>query len=317
MILSANGNLVASSCGWVDKASFMLIDMINHQEKLIKVGDAEYIVLKKGLDDHFAVVQHLKGARVIITIHSFNDPEIKKAEVIVTSERLEFNGDLKLWDLVPKYYVFYLKDEFQKDAYRLVEIDSARKDMLFPALDWFDDSYDHGYQGIMDVIKIPNTSYLLYSIQRDSSPVLYDVVMGKVLRKIKLAGRAGNSMFSFRNKFQELWCIDYDTVVRLNVNDFGVANKKRLQAASLGMMMQFVGDFSFTPNDKYCAIARPFSNDVLLLDSNTLKVSSSFKSKYQPLSLAVNQDYRFVLRDWKSGALEYGLFQLKKKFWSF
>ncbi len=199
MILNSSETKIVASCGWVDKSSLLVIDTRDHQEKRFKIGEAQYIVLKKLPKDYFIVIQYFSGEYVILSIHSFADPTSKLTEVIVTSKHLEFKGDQGLWKLAPKYYVAYLNDQFQGNDYRLIEINLERKDELFPNLEWFDDSYDKGYQGVMDVVEIPNTNYLLFSVQRSSAPVLYDISNKKVVSKIKLAGRTGNPSFPASN----------------------------------------------------------------------------------------------------------------------
>ncbi len=317
MILNSSETKIVASCGWVDKSSLLVIDTRDHQEKRFKIGEAQYIVLKKLPKDYFIVIQYFSGEYVILSIHSFADPTSKLTEVIVTSKHLEFKGDQGLWKLAPKYYVAYLNDQFQGNDYRLIEINLERKDELFPNLEWFDDSYDKGYQGVMDVVEIPNTNYLLFSVQRSSAPVLYDISNKKVVSKIKLAGRAGNPVFTFRNNQRELWCVDYDTLIRMRIPDWRILVKRRLQGPSLQAVMQFIGDFSFTADEKYCAVARPFSRDTILIECDTFKIVAKRRSHFQPINTVVLSNLDFAVRDWQTGKVEFGLFKIKKGIWPF
>lgn len=312
MILNSAETRIVASCGWVEKSSLLVIDTKSHQEERIKIGEAQYITLKKLPEDYFLAIQHFSGEYIILSVHSFANPACKLTEAIATSKSLEFKGELDLWKLAPKYYVAYLKDKLRGDDYRLVEINLGRKDELFPNLKWFDDSYDKDYQGVIDVIEIPNTSNLLFSVQRSSSPVLYDIAKQEVVSKIKLTGRAGNPIFSFRNNQKELWCVDYDTLIRMRISDWKILAKKRLQGPSLQTTMQSIGDFSFTPDEKYCAVARPFSKDVVLMGCDNFMVIAKYRSRFQPFNIAILSSLDFVARDWQTGKTEFGLFKIKK-----
>lgn len=317
MILNSSETKIVASCGWVEKSSLLVICPRERKEERLKIGEAGYIGLKKLPQDYFLAIQHYPGEYVVLSIHSFQNPAEILAEVIATSRNLKFRGDDSLWKLAPKYYVGGLNDESEGRAYRLIEMNRERKEELFPDLEWWDKSYDKMYQGVIDVIEIPNTDYLLFSVQRDSEPVLYDISGKKVTKKIKLAGRRGNPIFTFRNNQKELWCIDYDTLVKIRLSDWKILAKKRMQGSILQMDMLFVGDFSFTADEKYCAVARPYSRDLVLLRCDPLKVVANCGSRFQPLSVAVLSNLDYVARNWKTGQVEYGSFKLKKKFWPF
>ena len=317
MILNSSETRIVASCGWVEKSGLLVIDPRERKEECLKIGEAGYIGLKKLPQDYFLVIQHYPGEHMVLSIHSFKDPAEKLAEVTITSRNLEFRGDGNLWKLAPKYYVGGLNDELKGRDYRLIEINLERKEELFPDLEWWDNSYDKMYQGVIDVIEIPNTDYVLFSVQRDSEPVLYDIFKKKVAKKIKLAGRRGNPIFTFRNNHKEIWCRDYDTLVKMRVSDWKILAKKCLQGGSLGVDKQFIGDFSFTPDEKYCAVARPFSKDLILLKCDNLKVVAECGSESQPISTVVLSNLDFVARDWKTGKVEFGSFKVKKKYWPF
>lgn len=305
MILDKDESKIIASCGWVEKSSLLVIDIQSKTKKRIKISDASYLILKQISDDLF-VVKHVfeNNEKLLISIHSISHPETKLAEVLVTPNDLDFKGDIALWSFSPKYYTHYLDNQ-----YRLIEIDVKRDKEQFPALEWFDDFYDHGWQSVMDVIEL-SSNQLLFAIQRDSNPVLYDVVDKKVIKKINLAGRRGNPIFEFNKNKTELWCVDYDTLVKLDVEELIVLKKKKFQKPSIDNYGQFIGGFNIINSEKYCAIARPFSQDVILVDCDTFKIISKSKCKYQPIRVVVLSNYEYVSRDWKTGKIEYGKFKL-------
>jgi len=64
--------------------------------------------------------------------------------------------------------------------------------------------------------------------------------------------------------------------------------------------------FSFAP-DPICAVARPFSGDVVDLDTGSFKVKWIAQLGGQPpLEVAALRDREVVARDWKTGAVARG-----------
>jgi hypothetical protein len=55
-----------------------------------------------------------------------------------------------------------------------------------------------------------------------------------------------------------------------------------------------------------CAVGRPFSRDVLGIDSESFAVTSRADLGEQPLDVALLSDGRVFARDWKSGCRLHG-----------
>src|SRR5262249_30918002 len=125
-------------------------------------------------------------------------------------------------------------------------------------LEWYDNSYDKGYQGVFDVLGLPGESAALVSVQRSSRVILHDLDTGKRINSIDLGGRGGNPKLELRESGKEVWAADYDTLVVVGTEDWKIQRKSRLQGAAAGTQ-QFIGDFSFSPDQKLCLVARPFS----------------------------------------------------------
>jgi hypothetical protein len=160
------------------------------------------------------------------------------------------------------------------------------------------------------VIGIPGNTALIISVQRDSCPVLYDPKERKVIQKLTLAGRHGNPKLRFRRTANEVWADDYDSLLRLDPQDWSVLNQIRLQGAATGTA-QFIGTFCFNKNETLCAVGRPFSGDVVALDTRTFKMTHKAVVGRQPLDVALLSDGRVFARDWKTGDLLKG--RLKRK----
>jgi len=311
VILNSLETRIISSLGWVEKSGLLIIDIPSKKTKIVKLGGADYISLKKISGEYFIAINHFKSKQLTISIHSFDDPEVKLDEVTIIPKDSSFEGKSELWKITPRYYVEYFVDGFN-NGYKLINIDIDNKKIELSRLEWFDDSYDYGYQGVIDVIQMPDSGNLLFSVQRDSYPVLYNFFEKKVVRKISLAGRAGNPIFAFRNDNKEIWCVDYDTLLRIDCSNWKILSKARLQLPSLALTQRFIGNFSFSKDEKYCVVARPFNKDVILLKSSNLKLISRFKVKEEPLDVIILSNFEFIYRDWKTGDVGYGVFKVSK-----
>lgn len=193
----------------------------------------------------------------------------------------------------------------------LILVDRHRPSVEIQRLDWYDESYDKGYQGITGVTEVPGEGLLIVCVQRDSRPVLYDPEQRTVIRKLSLAGRLGNPVCRFRRTANELWVGDYDTLLRVDPRDWSVQESRKLQNAAAGTA-QFIGSFAFSGDESLCAVARPFSGDVVALNTKTFKATHRARVGRQPLDVALLQDGRVFARDWKTGDLLTG--KLRRRF---
>jgi hypothetical protein len=85
-----------------------------------------------------------------------------------------------------------------------------------------------------------------------------------------------------------------------------VKQSKRLQDTATGAA-QFIGEFEFNKDESLCAVARPFSGDVIALDILTFEIRYCCKTGGQPLKAVLLKDGRVFARDWKIGALLKGI----------
>ncbi|MBY0495447.1 MAG: hypothetical protein K2Y23_14640 [Cyanobacteria bacterium] len=183
----------------------------------------------------------------------------------------------------------------------LIKIESGH--VHVQRLEWYDSSYDKGYQGVIGVIALPDSRYALVAVQRSSDLVVHDLETGKTARKVTLGARAGNPQLALRNDGKEVWATDYDTLVVVDTASWQVLRTKRLQRALPGTGL-FIGDYSFSA-DGTCCLARPYSGDVVAL-SGRLKIVKSAKMGRQPLEAIELPDGEVIARDWKTGDLLRG-----------
>jgi hypothetical protein len=313
VLTSQDERFIISSIGWVDGGSLWILDTQTGTTRVSKLSDAKYLSIHARWNEHFAVLHHYDTDTIEITAHLFSEPEKIISKIGISGTGIQFDGDLGIWSMLPKAYVGYLKRPVKSDFY-LFLIEPTRPHVEIVDLEWYDDSYDKGYQGVIGVVEVPDMEQVIISVQRNSLPVLYDLQTRHVLGNISLANRTGNPTLRFRKTANELWAIDYDTLLRLDPADWKVRDSTLLQGASGGLDRQFVGDFAFNKDESLCAVARPFSGDVVALDTDRFRITHRCELGEQPLTVAVLSDGRIYCRDWKTGKLLNGT--LKKKWFS-
>lgn len=302
MILSPAEDLIVSSVGWADKAALWVLETKTGKSERLTVSDAKYLSVSPGKGGFFSVLHSFEGGKIEITAHSFSDPEKVVSRISFSTNGAVFDGPPEPWKSLPCAYVTYFARLSGAD-FCLFLIDPFRLQAEIQNLDWYDDSYDKMYQGIVGVAEVPGRDELLFSVQRDSNLVWFDRNSRKILGKIPLANRGGNPALRFRSRKNELWADDYDTLLRLDPENWRVNGSQLLQGAGNGMMRQFIGGFAFSPDESLCAVARPFSGDVVALGTEKFKITHTCNLGRQPLGVAVLSNGTVFARDWKTGDL--------------
>ena len=306
--MSADRSAIVSSLGWVDRGGLWVYSDRGPSVRSIRLGAANYLSLRAGTDDHFAVVHHGEGHVGEITVHRFPEVEQVLARAVIGAGDGMLSGDVDAFARVPRYYTGLLTTPSWAD-FGLITIDVPEGRVLLSPFPWFDDdSYDKMYQGIVGVAEIPDSPLLLISVQRTSTVVIHDPATSRKMGEVKVGDGGGNPALYFRRTAPELWADDYDTLVRLDAATWRVLDRRRLQDADSGTR-QFIGQFTIDAAEELCAVARPFSRDVVGVDVKTFEVRLVASMAGQPLEVAMLAGNRVIARDWKSGALLTGEFR--------
>lgn len=254
------------------------------------------------LPQGFAMSACSSGVRVLCahdeertwTIRRIDDVETVVASAVWDGEGWTLDGDSSIWEDAPRY-VQVDRGDGQSGLVRLTDGPAS-----IDPLSWFwEGSYDHGWQGLFAPVEIPGESRLIFPVQRDSHPVIYDPEARRVVGRLNLAGGHGNPSLRFLRTGPELWADDRDTLLRLRTDTWHVVDSQVLQEASDAGVGQFIGDFWIPYDERVCFVARPFSGDVLTLDMDTFTVTSEIKLGRQPLEVARLGD-ELIARDWKT-----------------
>lgn len=182
MLLSSDRKIAISNLGWVDKNSLWCFDEDSGQVRNVPLGDARYLSLYPSEEQSmFAVLHHYENNYFYYSIHRYDNPSQELCSAELSANGAIFKGNKELFAKVPRYLVTYY-DPGNNPGFYLFLINHKESKILLDTFDWYDDSYDKGYQGITSTIELSNGS-ILVSIQRDSNPVLYDPIERRVLKK--------------------------------------------------------------------------------------------------------------------------------------
>lgn len=233
------------------------------------------------------------GAGTNWSLRRIDDVERAVAAATWDGTRWERDGDEAAWTDSPQY-VLVDRGDGHSGLVRLTDGPAS-----IDPLDWFwDGPYDHGWQGLHLPVEIPGDHRLIFPVQRDSRPVVYDPDARRVEDRLGLVGGHGNPSIRFLRTRPEVWADDYDTMLRLRVGSWVVTNSRNLQPAQDGTQ-QFIGSFWIPHDERVCFVPRPFSGDVVVLDIESFAVTEQITLGRQPLE-AVRLGNELVARDWKS-----------------
>ncbi|MBI2116023.1 MAG: hypothetical protein HYT85_13180 [candidate division NC10 bacterium] len=305
MISNADRTILISSLGWVDHDTLWRFDVPTARVERFPLGSgAQYLSLHSSAADRFVVSHHFDGGRFELTVRPFSDPSQVLARATVTRVERGLVGDSAAWNGVPRLYVGYLSFAPWND-FVLFMVSPSSGQVEVQRLEWYDDSYDKGYQAVVDVLEVPGERAALVSVQRSSQLILHDLATGRKIGIVELGARGGNPQLQYRSSAQEIWASDYDTIAVIAQKDWRVIRSVRLQDAALGTQ-QFIGNYSFAADEASCVVARPFSGDVVEIVSSTLKIKRKAKLGRQPLEGICLPGGKVVARDWKTGDVLHG-----------
>jgi len=303
MIASPDRRVVLSSLGWIEGDAIWCFDVVSGKARTIPQNTgARYSSLHSAGNERFVIVHHFDGVKFMASVSLFSAPELTVSSVAHENGRNSLGGNADAWTGMPGLFVEYLKSPWNDHV--LIKIDSGH--VHIQRLEWYDSSFDKDYQGVLDVIALPDPRYALISVQRGSELIVHDLETGRAHRRVSLGAQFGNPKLALRNGGRELWASDYDTLAVVDTQTWRVLRKRRLQSAAAGSGL-FIGDFSFSPGGT-CCVGRPHSGDVVALDER-LKISRVAHLGRQPVEAIELNDGDVIARDWKTGDLLTGRFE--------
>jgi|CXWL01.1.fsa_nt_gi hypothetical protein len=301
MILNSLRTKIVSSYGWKDRGAFSIVDVRDRSVASFNLECATYITVKIARSNHFVCVHHFNDKKLILTIQSFDAPSEVKGRISIINGQSTFEGNDEVWSLSPRFFIGYFRGQ-----YSLIEICARNREIFIHPLEWFTlEKYDLGYEAPMDAIEIPAQDYLLISVCR-RAPVLYDLSKKIVSREVFIGGHN----FTFIKQNSEIWATSYDELVKSDIRTLKPILSKIFQPPLNGHSNTAIGDFSFSPDEKFCALARPFSHDILILEPESMNEVARIKSEHQPYQIVMLDNNECVYRDHQKGILEFQSFSI-------
>lgn len=282
MLLSGDERFIVSYGNPDLKGAIWYCDTETEQARFVQLSDFHTSVSGGRRRDLFCLHESAMQGSFTLSLRPFDRPTEVLATIRYVPNHWSFEGDQVLWPELPRY-IRYADNEImvivpeQQTGHRL-------------GFAWFDFTYDHDYQAICGVTQVPGQDLFIVSIARDSGPVVCDPITGQAIQTLSLADRHGNPKFRFRRNVPELWADDYDTLLRLDSTNYRILDSLRIQPGLTYEEMwngqppssthttrewsrAFIGDWCFNASESLCAVARPYSYDVVLLDTATFKVT--------------------------------------------
>lgn len=285
---------------WTDHGAIWCCDLESKAETLIPVPDAQFVGVHSGRDGFFRVT-HGKSASVVASVRHLSRPEEILSSVLLDDGDAVLNGDIDVWRMVNRAFVVR-----GLSGQRVLLVDGALGQVKDIDLGWYNgEAYDHGYQGLVDCLAVSGGKEVVVSVQRSSKLVIVDVATNHPVGSIFLAGSRGNPEMLMISDSTFL-ASDYDTLCCVDASARHTKQKVRLQDGRDGISRLFVGEYH-AQLDGLCIVARPYSNDVVLLDSE-LNVINRAPVRCRPMQACLISSREFLVRDWESGIPEFGEF---------
>lgn len=298
MISNSDATIVVDNLGWVDRGALWIYDVREERERRLEIADADHLGIEAAGNDLFLLKHNIPA--LTVSLRAFDAPEVELASIRYEGSRWRFTGDKTLWRSADRAIVIQ-----DPAGPQLFWMDPADDTVSQLDLSWFNaKSYDLGYQGIVDCLPIPATDQIWVSIQRSSTLIVMDRNTNQRVGQIELAGRSGNPRLRLLTGRRVL-ASDYDTLCVIDI-DSQTTRETRLLQKPIGGRRHFVGDYDV--RDSTCAVARTFSGDALLLDTESWAELARTRVEGQPLSMCLLKDGRFIARDWQTGHLSTGQF---------
>ena len=277
------------------------------QEPLSLRIEAPVVQVYSSGHGHFSVGHYFASQRFEVTVHDFTEPSEVKARAVLDPGGNKLEGDITSWSEVPLVNVVEYFHGPRIGSY-FFEIRPDCGQVQLQRIEWYDDSYDKGYENINSVLRLGREALAVVSVTRRSELILHDLNTGGKVGTVPLPGgvAGGARPLLLHNAEQEIWTVNYDTMVVVRRSDWQILRSSRLQLTDSPRSRLFVGDFSFAPDEELCVVARPYSGDILGLDVSTLEVKYVAKLGQQPLNVVALPGREVLAFDWRTEALLRG-----------
>ncbi|HEY3676416.1 MAG TPA: hypothetical protein VGK84_10545 [Candidatus Tumulicola sp.] len=292
MLYLERAGVVIGNLGWIDKGRLWIYDVATKRVRKSETKSDRYVKVRRFGD--LIQLNQSHGSTATISLRRIERLDEDVAELNIGTSDAQFAGDSTLWRTVDPTLLVK-----QPSKSIVIHIDADNLAVRRLDLSWYNgQTYDLGYQGLVDAMTLPDQKHALVSVQRSSKLVLIDIESNKKTGEIELADGHGNPLFKI-NEGNAIVTVDYDTICRVDL-ERGVTILRRLLQEGHGNSRQFVGDATGV-NSTGVLVPRPFSGDVLVLDRETFEPIRRGVTGQQPLEAVVTPENVVIARDWKTG----------------
>jgi hypothetical protein len=304
------------SVSWVQRGGLVRRDIVTGELSHFDSDGSDYMRLY-AIDGHRFMTAGLDHEQetLRLSVRRFDAPGSVLWSLTFTPNNQAFTGDLAATVGIQRFHLASFKVGGSW-GHHLITVNSDGTNATLGALPWYNEhTYDQGYQGLIDVVSIPGSDFVLVSVARSSTIVVHDPSEGREVARFDLAGRGGNPML--RVVGSELWTVDYDTFVRVDLGTRRVIKSVKVQPPPppstpplrRDITQVFAGDLFVWAACQKAVIPRPFSGDVVVVDPKQCVIESSLSLKGQPLLCVVTKTGHVIARDWKTGDWSEGTLQ--------
>lgn len=256
----------------------------------------EFFITKQNLDEDYY--------NFSFELRSFRDPASKICRWKVVDSEVEFEGDSKYRDF--DHLIFWSRHPSGAESNgKLSYLDTRNSHVKELALDWYNgDNFDLGYQGIVEILKVPNQFKAIIFVARSNTAVEIDLENGNC-QNITIGPTYGQ-VKGFVFLKNQILAIAYDTLYLLESETYKILKELEVQPRTSqvfsGVSMpirQFMGDLSVVESEGVIYACRPFSNDIAAISLESFEVTKLYQSSFQPLYVFRFQD-KLIAIDWLS-----------------
>src|SRR5688572_4682760 len=150
MIVNRERTTVLSSLGWVDGDAIWCFDLGSGEARTIPQNTgAGHTSLHASATERFVAIHHFDDNRFSASVGLFSAPEITVSSATYANGRTSLTGNADAWTGLPNLFVTCLAEPWHD--FVLIKIEAGH--VHLQRLEWYDEeSYDKGYQGVVDVL---------------------------------------------------------------------------------------------------------------------------------------------------------------------
>lgn len=266
----------------------------------IKPVNEDFFIITTSLDEDLH--------NFLFELRPFEDVKCTLCSWKVLNSKVSFKGDINFKNF--EHHIFWTQHPgIHTTNGKLFYLKTNDLELKTFELDWYnEDNYDLGYQGVTEIIKIPEQNKAIMFVARSNIAIEINLTNGKC--SSFQVGDNSNQLRGICYLKNRIIIQGYDTIYDLNPKDYKIQKEIKCQVPRMedvgGIKMpisQFIGDILVDDGLNAIFVPRPFSSDILALNLDDLEIVRTFNSQFQPLQVFMIKDQLIAL-DYQSQEAE-------------